>query len=368
MALEQVKFDSTKMVATWWDVVDHYLLVVMFSVSLASVGLQTTQDRLICIPAVNCSNFERNDSVVRNWGEFSNISDICNRSPSYVVLTKMSDRKQYDYVDKECYNKMNWFYSYYSLISLVETVILLVISNFWEKYPDSANALAHCKYLISEIMLGEFESDEEDSVQADEGGEQERQRREQERQRRVKEKSNKRFRLFSQLYGQRIRKFNLGSLTWQYRMRGAVGSICTIAFLAFNGCFYSLSTGWTQCHLDGHIAFSTEHRFFQCTRYKETFFRVGLILLFVLLTSHFFFVFGSFLWSVIGKWRVPEYNLPEPGQGNFSTYHGDAAFLLHFMDISKYGILIRFKHRQKSRERMMREQLQEVVGQRETSL
>ena len=357
MDLGKLEFDTTNIVTTWWDVVDHYLLAVMFSVSLTSVGLQITQDRLICIPAVNCSNFERKDSVVRNWSEFSNILDICNRSPSYVVLTKMSDRRQYDYVDKECYKEMHCFYLYYSLIFLVEAVILLVISNFWQKYPDSANALAHCEYLVSEIMLGDLEGDEGDSVQADEGGEQERQRREQERRETVQHKFN----LFRRLYGQRIRKINLSSLTWQYRLRGVVGLVFTILFLAFNGSYYSLSTGWTQCHLDGHIAFSTEHRFFQCTRSMELFFRVGLYLLFVFLTLHLFFVFGSFLWSVIGKRHGPEYNIPQLGLGNLPIY-GDAAFLFHLMATSKFGVLIRFLH-------ILRSQEERSIGeQRETSV
>ena len=149
MDVKTQKYDTTKMVTTCWDVVDHYVLAVMFAVSLASVGLQTTQERLICIPAVNCSDFPRNDLVVRRWKGFNDVSDTCDQSSSLVVLTNMSDRRQYDYVDNECYKKMHWFSAYYSLIFLVEAVILLAISNFWYKCPGSANALAHCEHLLS---------------------------------------------------------------------------------------------------------------------------------------------------------------------------------------------------------------------------
>ena len=90
MGLEKPKFEASKMVTTWWDLVDHYLLAVMFVVSVASVGIQATQDRLICIPIVNCSDLARNDSVVRRWSERSRMSDICNRSPSFVFLTEGS--------------------------------------------------------------------------------------------------------------------------------------------------------------------------------------------------------------------------------------------------------------------------------------
>ena len=114
-----------------------------------------TQDRLICIPGVSCSDLARNDSVVRNRNELSDVLDICNRSPPcFVVLTKMSDRRQYDYPDNECYKKMDDFSAYYSLIFLAEAAILLAISNFWQKYPNSASALAHCEHLLSQFTKG----------------------------------------------------------------------------------------------------------------------------------------------------------------------------------------------------------------------
>ena len=93
MDLEKPKFEGSKMVTTWWDLVDHYVLAVMLAVSVASVGLQATQDHLICIPAVNCSDLARKDSVVPRWSARSRMSDIFNRSPSFVFLTTMSDRR-----------------------------------------------------------------------------------------------------------------------------------------------------------------------------------------------------------------------------------------------------------------------------------
>ena len=378
MDVETLKFDSTKMVTTWWDVVDHYLLAVMFAVSLASVGLQTTQDRLICLPAVNCSNFERNDSVVRKWDELSNILDICNRSPSYVVLTKMPDRRQYDYIDNECYKKIHWFSSYYSLIFLVEVVILLAISNFWQKCPDLANALAQCEHLLSEIISGDFKDDEDATVRPGEGGEQGRYDREEQEAELAQfehlppemtsreQETLKKLKVFKDRFGQKIIKFNLSSLTLQYRLRGVVGFIFAIAFLAFNvGCYFH-STGWTQCHLNGHIAFSTEHRVFQCTRSKETYFYVSLIVLIAFLFSHLVFVFGSFLWSVTGTRRGPEYILPRfvSDKVVYETFriHGDAALLLHFIDVSKCSTFIRqLQKRSKEEKRMRKRQQQRII-------
>ncbi|XP_044163385.1 volume-regulated anion channel subunit LRRC8A-like [Acropora millepora] len=358
MDLEKPEFDSKKMVTTWWDLIDHYLLAVMFAVSLVLVGLQTTQDRLICIPTVHCANLARNDSVVGKWSRLSNMLDVCNRSPSLVVQTTLPDRRQYDYIENECSKKIHWFSAYYSLVFLVEAAILLAISSFWQKCPDSANSLAHCEYLVSEIMTGEFNDEGEALVRPGEGGEQEREEQE-------AKKIAKRLGAFRKRYSQKITKFNLSSLTWQYRLRGIVGLIFATAMLILNAVQYSLSTGLTQCHLDGHVVFSTEHRFFQCTRSMETFFHVSSILLIVLLSWHLVFVFGSFLWSVTGERRGPEYYIPLPGTKEGSTtYYGDAAFLLHFLRISKYGIFMTFLQKKKEEEERIRE-MQKLLEQNE---
>ena len=48
------------------------------------------------------------------------------------------------------------FSAYYSLIFFAETVILAAISNYWQKYPKSANAVARCEHVVSEYNKGEF--------------------------------------------------------------------------------------------------------------------------------------------------------------------------------------------------------------------
>ena len=54
-----------------------------------------------------------------------------------------------------------------------------------------------------------------------------------------------------------------------------MGLIVTIAAILLNAINYSLSTGWTQCHLDGLAAVSITHRLFQCTRSMGKYFHVG---------------------------------------------------------------------------------------------
>ncbi|XP_015747213.1 PREDICTED: uncharacterized protein LOC107326980 [Acropora digitifera] len=373
MDSEKPNFHTTKLLTTWWDLIDHYVLAVMLTVSVASVGLQTTQDRLICIPAVRCSDFASNDSVVRRWSDFSDVSDSCKQSASLVVLTKMSDRRQYDYVDNECYGKMHLFSAYYSLFFLAEAVLLLAISNFWQKYPNSASALGHCEHLLLEFTKGDI------LVPKDKEGQQQIQEQQQQQteQKQAEQKLLQRLLVFKERYSQKITsKFNCSSVTGQYRFRSVGGIIVTIAALLVNAIFYSaLSTGFTQCHLDGHVAFSIKHRLFQCTRSMGSYFKVASILLFILLGLHFSFVFYSFVWSLSGERcgpvytitpdekrtsdedaaspsegcrLLPCYGVPASSSGQKSTpeksplleYKGDAAFLFHFIHKSNSSFLI----------------------------
>ncbi|XP_067024483.1 volume-regulated anion channel subunit LRRC8C-like [Acropora muricata] len=340
MDLGKPKFEGSKLVTTWWDLVDHYLLAAMFAVSVASVGLQATQDRLICIPVVNCSDIARNDSVVRSCSERSSMLDTCNRSRSFVVLTTMSDRRQYDYVENECYEQMDGFSARYSLIFLVETLILLAISNFWQKCPDCVNALAHCEHLISELITGQFSAKDEDSALLEPSEEEQREKLKKQRE------IIRRLHIFQVVYSQEITRFNLSSLTWQYRLRGVVGLIATIVALLVNTIYYSLSTGWTQCHLDGLASFSATHRFFQCTRSMGAYFHAGSISYICLLSLHLIFVSWTILWSVTGERRGPRYEL-RYGFEELLYLEGDAAFFFHFILHSNYFRFVRYAYEDK---------------------
>ena len=333
MDSENPNFHTTKLLTTWWDLVDHYVLAVMLAVSVASVGLQTTQDRLICIPAVRCSDFARNDSVVRRWKEYLDVLDTCNQSASSVVLTKMSDRRQYDYIDNECFKKLHWFSAYYSLIFLAETVILLAISNLWQKYSNSASALAHCENLLSEFIKGDILVSAGEETQRPQ--QQPQNQQEQQQQQQKEQNLLKRLKVFKKCYSDE----NTSSVTCQYRLRGVVGFISTIAFLGINIGIYSSSAWSTQCQLDGHLTFATQHKFFQCTRSMETYFDIVSILFFVLLFFHLFFVSVSVWWSFTGQRRGPEYKITYRSKP-LLEYQRDAAFLFHFINQSNYSFVI----------------------------
>ena len=192
-----------------------------------------------------------------------------------------------------------------------------------------------------------------------------------------------------------------------------LGIIVTIAALLVNAIFYSaLSTGFTQRHLDGHVAFSIKHRFFQCTRSMGSYsVKVGSILLFILLGLHLSFVFYSFVWSLYGDWCGPVYTVTSdeerttdkdaaspsgqestaegcrllpcygvaasssgpkstPEKSPLLKYNGDAAFLFHFIHKSNHSFLITvirslLKEQEEKRKESMKKETKKENKQRE---
>lgn len=124
------------------------------------------------------------------------------------------------------------------------------------------------------------------------------------------------------------------SVTSQYRKRGLMGSMGSACFAIFCIVCNHLSTGWTHCDLEGHVVFSSEHKRFQCTRYMETFFSVGLPFFIYLLFHHGLASFYSLVWSYTGERRRPKYTISYES-GEDVVYQGDAAFVLHFIRESR---------------------------------
>ena len=323
--------ETKKYLITWWDLVDHYLLAAMLVVSLGSFGLQSTQDRLICIPAVNRSPITAgNDSAFRNRS-----------SSSVVSLFKMPDRRHYDYVDSECYAKMDGFSAYYSLIFFAETVILVVISNYWQKYPKSANAVARCEHLVSEYNKGEFlikgsaeELAKRLEVLLDCSNQQ------------TKDKivqQGKRIKDFSKTCS----KFIIGEMRWslvtvQYRLRGFFGSLFASGFFVINIVLYINRREWTRCDLD-EVDYATKLKssFFQCSRTTGSYFHIATILFLVFIAFHLLFTAGSLYWALCRQNlldRKPRFVVTDwdtnDKTGKELDCSEDAAFFLYLLEAS----------------------------------
>ncbi|XP_072344729.1 volume-regulated anion channel subunit LRRC8A isoform X2 [Scyliorhinus torazame] len=149
----------------WWDVFTDYISIVMLMIAVFGGTLQVTQDKMICLP---CKWVMNNTCVepVQPPPKESPTTEYPNASlPPSPLLPPFSseptgiqydlDRHQYNYVDAVCYeNKLHWFAKYFPYLVLLHTLVFLVCSNFWFKYPRTSSKLEH----FVSILLKCFDS------------------------------------------------------------------------------------------------------------------------------------------------------------------------------------------------------------------
>ncbi|XP_048861104.1 volume-regulated anion channel subunit LRRC8C-like [Brienomyrus brachyistius] len=129
----------------WWDVFTDYLSVVMLMVGVFACTLQIMQDKIICLP-------QRvpppNQTVA-----LSNPSDgtLANSSaPPALAVNEMKglktnlDFQQYNFINQICYETaLHWYAKYLPYLVLIHTMIFMVCSNFWFKFPGSSSKIEH---------------------------------------------------------------------------------------------------------------------------------------------------------------------------------------------------------------------------------
>ncbi|EDO38204.1 predicted protein, partial [Nematostella vectensis] len=125
-----------RLLKPWWDVLTDYLIAAMLVVAVLAGLMQASSGRLVCLPA-DCRP-EINQSA-QNVG-YSTASlyspNSTATSKERKVLTNLQDRNQYDFVEAECNQRaVHWFTSYFPLIVFGEAILLLVVHNFWLKWP-----------------------------------------------------------------------------------------------------------------------------------------------------------------------------------------------------------------------------------------
>ena len=207
---------------------------------------------------------------------------------------------------------MHWFSAYYSFIFLIETVILLAISNFWQKYPNSANGVARCEYLVSEYNKGEFL---------------------------IKDSPRDLLKRLDSLLDDCNGKMRLGGVTKQYRLRGVLGILGALVCLIFNGICYRDRHGWNRCNLeDVDYAKELEDSFFKCSRTVGFYFHSSAVLFFGFIAGHLLLAAGSFIWAyccleTTPRIRIVDWKSPFADQktGKLRDFSGDAAFLLYLL-------------------------------------
>ncbi|XP_028588676.1 volume-regulated anion channel subunit LRRC8D [Podarcis muralis] len=174
----------------WWDVFMDYLAVVMLMVAIFAGTMQLTKDQVVCLPvlqsAVNAkvqptspasakatnavpeaettaaqdkeapgaravsfapvvatdiplsrSTFPPLHSTVASPEEKKEQADPLGRKTNL-------DYQQYVFINQMCYHlALPWYSKYFPYLALIHTIILMVSSNFWFKYPKTCSKIEH---------------------------------------------------------------------------------------------------------------------------------------------------------------------------------------------------------------------------------
>ncbi|KAK5930169.1 hypothetical protein CgunFtcFv8_026430 [Champsocephalus gunnari] len=159
----------------WWDVFMDYLGIVMLMLAIFSGTMQLTRDQVVCLPILEpppegSGGFiqpqppETADSL---WNKQSAISEqaaplMAKRPPDKIpptvpftqsgslgqplptgIRTKL-DFQQYVFVNQMCYHvALPWYSKYFPYLALIHTIVLMVSSNFWFKYPKTSSKIEH---------------------------------------------------------------------------------------------------------------------------------------------------------------------------------------------------------------------------------
>ncbi|XP_067892453.1 volume-regulated anion channel subunit LRRC8B-like [Heterodontus francisci] len=127
----------------WWDVFSHYICMVMLLISLLGGTLQIAQNKMLCLPC----KLVVNNYCIASWEGNSSASANKNPNgnpPAPNGIINLLDRQQYSYIDAVCYEKqLHWFSKFFPYLVLWQTLLFLICSNFWFKYPSTSSRLEH---------------------------------------------------------------------------------------------------------------------------------------------------------------------------------------------------------------------------------
>lgn len=159
----------------WWDVFMDYLGLVMLMLAIFAMTMQITKDHVACLPCLDekycplpntqggdvgttvatttatttpSTTKDRPDEAVHEIDTAHQHTAVAaekypNQPPATGVKTNL-DFQQYVFINQICYHvALPWYSKYFPYLTLIHTIVLMVSSNFWFKYPKTSSKIEH---------------------------------------------------------------------------------------------------------------------------------------------------------------------------------------------------------------------------------
>ncbi|XP_046882912.1 volume-regulated anion channel subunit LRRC8D [Hypomesus transpacificus] len=165
----------------WWDVFMDYLGVVMLMLAIFAMTMQITKDQVACLPCLEeaeetaCSNSFTTQSPLESTPSAASRTTVVSAplptkdlpdsavheihvththtamkaeriigQPEPTGIRTNLDYQQYIFVNQMCYHvALPWYSKYFPYLTLIHTIVLMVSSNFWFKYPKTSSKIEH---------------------------------------------------------------------------------------------------------------------------------------------------------------------------------------------------------------------------------
>eukprot|EP00062_Callorhinchus_milii_P003341 gi/632940526/ref/XP_007885366.1/ PREDICTED: leucine-rich repeat-containing protein 8C isoform X2 [Callorhinchus milii] len=138
----------------WWDVFTDYIAIAMLMIGVFGCTLQVMQDKIICLPKGPSSQTLHpipNQTVINiSSSELVTPSPLPRSQHSAGSSSEMKglktnlDLQQYSFINQMCYERaLHWYAKYFPYLVLIHTLVFMLCSNFWFKFPGSSSKIEH---------------------------------------------------------------------------------------------------------------------------------------------------------------------------------------------------------------------------------